>query len=47
MYNAARSKAGGEEEGQSELDFNAVQRGDAEMEQKMNRIVKAGRPLSV
>jgi phosphoribosylformylglycinamidine synthase len=25
----------------SELDFNAVQRGDAEMEQKMNRIIRA------
>lgn len=25
----------------SELDFNAVQRGDAEMEQKMNRVVRA------
>ncbi|MCK5320028.1 phosphoribosylformylglycinamidine synthase [Candidatus Parcubacteria bacterium] len=28
-------------ENASELDFNAVQRGDAEMEQKMNRIVRA------
>jgi hypothetical protein len=25
----------------SELDFHAVQRGDAEMEQKMNRVVRA------
>lgn len=25
----------------SEIDFNAVQRGDAEMEQKMNRVVRA------
>jgi phosphoribosylformylglycinamidine synthase len=25
----------------SELDFGAVQRGDAEMEQKMNRVVRA------
>lgn len=28
-------------ENASELDFNAVQRGDAEMEQKMNRVVRA------
>ncbi len=28
-------------ENKAELDFNAVQRGDAEMEQKMNRIVRA------
>lgn len=28
-------------ENQADLDFNAVQRGDAEMEQKMNRIVRA------
>lgn len=28
-------------ENKSELDFNAVQRGDAEMEQKMNRVVRA------
>ncbi|MDD3711007.1 MAG: phosphoribosylformylglycinamidine synthase [Patescibacteria group bacterium] len=28
-------------ENRSDLDFNAVQRGDAEMEQKMNRIVRA------
>jgi len=38
---AASSKAGGEGEESSALDFNAVQRGDAEMEQKMNRIVRA------
>jgi len=25
----------------SDLDFSAVQRGDAEMEQKMNRIIRA------
>ena len=25
----------------AELDFNAVQRGDAEMEQKMNRVIRA------
>ena len=25
----------------SDLDFNAVQRGDAEMEQKMNRVIRA------
>lgn len=35
---AASSKAGGEEEG---LDFDAVQRGDAEMAQKLNRVVRA------
>jgi phosphoribosylformylglycinamidine synthase len=28
-------------ENKSELDFNAVQRGDAEMEQKMNRVIRA------
>lgn len=28
-------------ENKAELDFNAVQRGDAEMEQKMNRVVRA------
>ena len=28
-------------ENKAELDFKAVQRGDAEMEQKMNRVVKA------
>lgn len=26
---------------ESQLDFNAVQRGDAEMEQKMNRVLRA------
>lgn len=26
---------------QSELDFGAVQRGDAEMEQKLNRVIRA------
>ena len=35
---AASSRPSGEV---SELDFNAVQRGDAEMEQKMNRIIRA------
>ena len=25
----------------AELDFNAVQRGDAEMEQKVNRVIRA------
>ena len=25
----------------ADLDFNAVQRGDAEMEQKMNRVIRA------
>ena len=28
-------------ENAAELDFNAVQRGDAEMEQKMNRVIRA------
>jgi len=28
-------------ENEAELDFNAVQRGDAEMEQKMNRVIRA------
>ena len=28
-------------ENESSLDFNAVQRGDAEMEQKMNRVIRA------
>jgi len=28
-------------ENEEELDFNAVQRGDAEMEQKMNRVIRA------
>jgi len=36
---SASSKLQGENE--AELDFNAVQRGDAEMEQKMNRVVRA------
>ena len=36
---SASSKLQGENE--EELDFNAVQRGDAEMEQKMNRVVRA------
>ena len=36
---AASSMLQGENE--SSLDFNAVQRGDAEMEQKMNRVVRA------
>jgi phosphoribosylformylglycinamidine synthase len=36
---SASSKLQGENE--EELDFNAVQRGDAEMEQKMNRIIRA------
>ncbi len=36
---AASSMLQGENE--EELDFNAVQRGDAEMEQKMNRVVRA------
>jgi phosphoribosylformylglycinamidine synthase len=36
---SASSKLQGEQE--QELDFNAVQRGDAEMEQKMNRVVRA------
>src|SRR4030066_1150098 len=36
---SASSKVQGENE--EELDFNAVQRGDAEMEQKMNRVIRA------
>ena len=36
---AASSMLQGENE--STLDFNAVQRGDAEMEQKMNRVIRA------
>lgn len=36
---AASSMVQGENE--SELDFNAVQRGDAEMEQKLNRVIRA------
>jgi len=36
---SASSKLQGENE--EELDFNAVQRGDAEMEQKMNRVIRA------
>jgi phosphoribosylformylglycinamidine synthase len=38
---AASSKAGGEGNGPSASDFNAVQRGDAEMENKMNRVIRA------
>lgn len=38
---AASSKAGGEDEANADLDFNAVQRGDAEMSNKLNRVVKA------
>eukprot|EP00958_Prasinococcus_capsulatus_P013370 scaffold1379_cov390-Prasinococcus_capsulatus_cf.AAC.11 len=38
---AASSKAGGEGTGDADLDFNAVQRGDAEMAQKLNRVVRA------
>lgn len=36
---SASSKLQGENE--EELDFNAVQRGDAEMEQKLNRVIRA------
>jgi phosphoribosylformylglycinamidine synthase len=36
---SASSKLQGDQE--EELDFNAVQRGDAEMEQKMNRVIRA------
>jgi phosphoribosylformylglycinamidine synthase len=36
---SASSKLQGDNE--EELDFNAVQRGDAEMEQKMNRVIRA------
>mmetsp|Transcript_29282 Transcript_29282/g.75454 ORF Transcript_29282/g.75454 Transcript_29282/m.75454 type:complete len:1336 (+) Transcript_29282:104-4111(+) len=38
---AASSKAGGEGKSISAADFNAVQRGDAEMENKMNRVIRA------
>ena len=39
---AASSKAGGEGgSGPSASDFNAVQRGDAEMENRMNRVIRA------
>ena len=38
---AASSMLQGENE--SALDFDAVQRGDAEMEQKMNRVIQIGR----
>ena len=38
---AASSKAGGEDADKASLDFNAVQRGDAEMENKMNRVIRA------
>jgi len=38
---AASSKAGGEAKSASAADFNAVQRGDAEMENKMNRVIRA------
>jgi len=36
---SASSRADGSQ--RSDLDFNAVQRGDAEMEQKMNRVIRA------
>eukprot|EP00961_Rhodomonas_salina_P270583 3656158-Rhodomonas_salina.1 len=38
---AASSMAFGQNDARADLDFNAVQRGDAEMEQKMNRVVRA------
>jgi phosphoribosylformylglycinamidine (FGAM) synthase-like enzyme len=34
-------------ENKEQLDFNAVQRGDAEMEQKLNRVIKAIHTSSV
>jgi len=37
---AASSKAGGEDASNSKLDFDAVQRGDAEMENRMNRLMR-------
>jgi len=37
---AASSRSDGDK-GRADLDFNAVQRGDAEMEQKMNRVIRA------
>ena len=41
------SAAGGEDEANAALDFNAVQRGDAEMSNKLNRVVKACVELQV
>jgi len=38
---AASSKAQGEDAENAALDFNAVQRGDAEMENRMNRLMRA------
>jgi phosphoribosylformylglycinamidine synthase len=38
---AASSRPLGSDEGAAALDFNAVQRGDAEMENRMNRVVRA------
>lgn len=38
---AASSRVQDDDEKNAELDFNAVQRGDAEMENKMNRVVRA------
>ncbi len=38
---AARPRACSRARTSAELDFNAVQRGDAEMEQKMNRVIRA------
>jgi phosphoribosylformylglycinamidine synthase len=37
----AASSVGVQGDNKSELDFGAVQRGDAEMEQKMNRVIRA------
>ena len=37
----AASSVGVQGDNKAELDFGAVQRGDAEMEQKMNRVIRA------
>ena len=38
---AASSRPLGSDESDAALDFNAVQRGDAEMENRMNRVIRA------
>ena len=38
---AASSRCSADEEADALLDFNAVQRGDAEMENRMNRVIRA------
>ena len=41
MGGGAASSRSDSDKSRSDLDFNAVQRGDAEMEQKMNRVIRA------